>query len=111
MFKNMDDYALMSSEVFRNFMKIEAQKEQEKNELEKKSAVQIRYNAAKSEIDHDTDNEVLAQFNGLQEKINGNDNLKKRFKLAKERLINDPELRAKTHPAFVQGVMLLDIKD
>lgn len=90
MFSDMDDKALMSSEVFRELLK-------NADYIEEKSEPQL------------DSNEVLDNFLDLQKKVNASSVLKNRFKQLQERFINDPDYRDTVNDDFVQGVLLLKL--
>jgi hypothetical protein len=94
MFDDMDSKALFGSEVFRNLINIEAQKEaQIKKEAE---------NLEKS---------TLQEFEDFQKKVNASSVLKDNFKKLQQRFINEPEYRKSINQDFVQGVLLLSFED
>jgi NifU-like protein involved in Fe-S cluster formation len=90
---NMDELALFSSEIFREYAKNEQVKE----------AQQIR----QEEIDK---NNSLKQFSELQKRINASPKLRAHFKKIQAALMENEEYRAKADPKFVEGVLLLNLE-
>lgn len=91
---DMDDNALFSSEVFRNFVNGELRKEAE----EKQKAKELE----------DT---ILDTFLDLQKKINSSVVLKQQFKRVQDRMKVDAAYREANNEAFVRGIMLLKFED
>ena len=91
---NMDELALFSSEIFREYAKISSLKEAEKQNQE--------------EIDKE---KSINSFNALQKQINASPKLKEHFKKIQAALIENEEYREKADPKFVEGVLLLSFED
>jgi len=94
MFDDMDSKALFGSEVFRNLINVEAQREAQA----KKEAEVFQKTA-------------LEEFEEFQIRVNANPVLKEEFKKLQQRFINDSEYRDSTNQDFVQGVLLLRFED
>lgn len=94
MFDDMDSKALFGSEVFRNLINIEAQREvQAKQEAETLQKT------------------ALEEFEEFQTRVNASSVLKQEFKKLQQRFINDSEYRNSINQDFVQGVLLLRFED
>lgn len=89
MFDSKQDWdALMSSEIFRNYLNSEIQKE----------AIAKQEEAAN-----------LNYFLKIQENIKNDSKLKAAFLDLQNKLANDQGYRAKVNPDFAKAVMLLDL--
>ena len=91
---DMDWKAAMSSEIFREYCKIELQKEAQAPQV-----AQVK------------EEEVLEDFDKFQNMVNSNPQMKLAFKELKEKFSSDLEYRDGVDPNFVNGVMLLDLGD
>lgn len=94
MFDDMDSKALFGSEVFRNLINVEAQRE-----------VQAKRDAETLE------KTALEEFEEFQLRVNANPALKQEFKKLQQRFINDSAYRESVNQDFVQGVLLLRFED
>lgn len=92
----MDWKAAMSSEIFREYVKNELQKE--------------AIDANKPEEKLDT-GKILDDFEKFEFQVKNTPHLKKAFAAIRERLVNDPEYRSKVDPDFANGVMLLSLDE
>lgn len=91
---NKEDWAAaMSSEVFRNYAR---------NEL-LKSASEVPLEISKED--------ALDNFEGLEKRINASPDLRNQFKKLQRLFTSDPDYTAKVDPKFVEGILLLDLKD
>jgi len=94
----MDWKAVMSSEVFREYVKNELRKDAQTVE-------------SKREMTENEEAQVYSDFIKFQEQVNKDPQLKQAFKLFQEKFANDPEYRSQVNPSFVDGVMLLDLDE
>lgn len=94
MFRDMDSQALWGSEVFRSLASQELQREAS----EKANAEFAEKNA-------------LNNFLEFQQRVNASVELKNKFKIMQDKLINDPNYRETINQDFVRGVMLLKFED
>jgi hypothetical protein len=85
--------AAMSSEVFREYLKVETQR-------------QAQVVEAPSQIDK---TEEMHQLMALESSINKNPEMLKVFAALKRKFLTDPEYTAKVDPLFVEGVLMLDL--
>jgi hypothetical protein len=93
----MDWKAAMSSEIFREFVKNELQKEAS----EARDSVTIEANKEK----------VMDGFLEFQDRVQSNPKLKRAFSAWQKRFASDSEYRSKFNPDFVNGVMALFLDD
>ena len=84
--------AVMSSEVFREYLKIQAQQ---------KAQVVEPPPVDKTEEMH--------QLMELESSINKNPHMLRVFSAWKHKFLTDPEYTAKVDPKFVEGVLMLDL--
>lgn len=94
MFRDMDSQALWGSEVFRSLASQELQREAS--------------NKANSEL---AEKNALNDFLEFQKRVNASVELKNKFKVMRNKLINDPAYRETINEDFVRGVMLLKFED
>ena len=94
MFRDMDSQALWGSEVFRSLAGQELQREAS--------------NKANSEL---AEKNALNDFLEFQKRVNASVELKNKFKVMQNKLINDPTYRETINEDFVRGVMLLKFED
>lgn len=94
MFRDMNSQALWGSEVFRSLASQELQREAS----EKANAEFAEKNA-------------LNNFLEFQQRVNASVELKNKFKIMQDKLINDPNYRETINQDFVRGVMLLKFED
>jgi len=87
--------ALLSSEVFKEFYD---------KELQKEAQIAVKPQETKEEQDM-----VATQFMEFEAKIKEDPILKQAFKTWQDRLRADEDYARKTNPAFVQGVLMLDL--
>lgn len=85
---DMNSVSLFSSEVFREFAK----------ETEKQEALKVQ-----------AEENLLNDFDRLQNKIRCNAKLREHFKKIQAGLMENEEYREKADPKFVEAVMLLDL--
>ena len=89
---DMDWQALMSSEVFRNYMQAELIREaSEKTNFETK------------------EKEALKEFERLKRVIEASPKLKETFRMLKKAFLENDEYREQANPAFVHGVYMLNL--
>lgn len=84
--------AALSSEVFREYMKAELRKEAQavnENKVDEK--------------------QVLREFEEFEKSVNSSEKMRATFKALQDKFAHDPEYTAKVDPAFVQGVMRLNL--
>ena len=94
MSNDMNTQALMSSEIFCNYLDQEVKKQaQERIESQK------------------LQNTVLERFGEFQDKVNANPYLKAEFLKLQQRFINEPSYKNTINEDFVNGVMLLRLED
>ncbi len=96
-FSKEDNSALLSSEVFRNFASSELMKE--------KAAIKTAEQLSQEK------EAAIDAFNEFQKKVNASAKLKKTFKKLQEQFLTNAELAEQTDPAFLEGVLLLDIEE
>jgi len=86
--------ALMSSEVFREYLKAEMQKE-----------------AIPEPEPPPVDREkVLKEFQDLEQRVRKSSQMKMAFQALQKKFKTDPEYTKKVDPLFVEGVLLLNLK-
>ncbi len=83
--------AAMSSEIFREYVKLS---------LNSTSVPQ-----------KPNENQILSEFEVFQSKIRSNPKMKQVFKALQAKFASDFEYRNKVNQDFVEGVMLLDLSD
>ncbi len=86
--------AAMSSEVFKEYLKISLAEEQN-----------IKISSSKE----NEEQKYLEEFKILQAKIKTDPRMKKQFKILQHKFSTDPVYRKKTNQQFVESVMLLDL--
>ncbi len=104
MVDDQDWKAAISSEVFRNYVMAELQKE---------AVEEANKETPEQKLERDTvemDN-ALTAMDKFESQIKRSPQLLARFKAAKEALLANPELLNKVDPNFVQGIMMLDLPD
>jgi hypothetical protein len=94
MLDDMDTQALMSSEVFCNYLN---------QEMKRKAQLQIE--------SENSQKNALKTFSDFQDKVNANPYLKAEFLKLQKRFINDPSYKNTINEDFVNGVMLLRLED
>jgi hypothetical protein len=92
MLNDMDTQALMSSEVFCNYLDHEM-----KRQAQEKAIV--------------SEDSVLKSFGELQDKIKYSPYLRGEFVKLQNRFINEPGYKETINEDFVRGVMLLSLED
>jgi hypothetical protein len=80
--------AAMSSEVFKEYLKISSTLVPEPEPSE---------------------DELLAELQAFQSKIRSDAKMRQVFKALQHKLASDPKYRSQVNPNFVEGVMLLDL--
>lgn len=93
-----EEQMINSSEIFREYRKIEARREEEMAKMAIEQDILDRENAAKA-------------FEEFQNKIANNSELRAKFRQIKKALDENPELAAKTDPNFINGIYMLDLED
>lgn len=114
---NQDWNAAMSSEIFREYVNNELQKEAAKEQDDLKTireyiAGEIRKEAfviKNEEKEIDEKASVLAEIEKFEKIIKNNAELFEKFKMAKRALIENPGLVDKVDSNFVRGIMMLDL--
>ena len=91
---DMDTKALFSSEVFKNYVAIELEKEAK---------------AARAAIVDEK--KVIEDFQSFEKRVNASVQLKQTFAALKKEFENNSALREKTDSRFVDAVMLLSIEE
>jgi hypothetical protein len=94
MSNDMDTQALMSSEVFCNYLNQEI-KRQAQEKIESQNLQET----------------VLKRFGEFQDKVNADPYLKAEFLRLQQRFINEPSYKDTINEDFVNGVMLLRLED
>jgi hypothetical protein len=89
---------LNSSEVWRNY----SQAELARDVLREKRALEAKL---------DQENQVLADIETFRQKVASNPKLKAYLKKVADLLEQQPELKAKVDPSFLQGLELLNLED
>lgn len=103
MIDEMDWKAAMNSEIFREYVSNELNREaQEKAERPQKEAT-----ALKKEMEHRE--KVLDAFADFEKELKSKPLLLNKFKQARQILLNNPEIADKTDPKFIDGIMMLDL--
>jgi len=90
--------ALNSSEVWRNYSQAELARDV------------LRTNRAEEER-LDQENQLIANVEAFRQKVASNPKLKAYLKKVADLLEQQPELKAKVDPNFIQGLELLDLED
>lgn len=103
MVDSIDWQAAMSSEIFRNYVAQELEREAE----EASEAAQIK----RAEAHLKALEEQAEAFEEFERRVEASPVLKARLKQAQDALLNNPELAAKTDPDFVRGIMMLDLDE
>jgi hypothetical protein len=93
----MDWEAAISSEVFRNYVSTQLQKEAE--------AIQTPEEKLDEEI------ALMKDFEDFERKVNESPRLKASFQKLQDTFIHDAEYTAKVNPKFVDAVMMLKLAD
>lgn len=101
---DQDLKALMSSEVFRNYLAIELEKEAKAHLL---SDEQIK----NSQRSFEEKNAALESFIKFESAIKQNDMLKKSFLDMQKQISENPGLAKKLGSKFVDAIMMLDLED
>lgn len=99
MVDKMDWAAAMDSEIFREYMK---------NELTKQAANK----AAQAEAELQAEEEEMTAMEALQtfeRDLRASPHKLATFRALKQKFLTDPEYTRKVQPAFVRGVLLLDL--
>lgn len=86
--------AAMSSEIFREYLAAELQKQAQ----------------AKSEPQVDSE-EVMDQWDQLESQIQSNPKLVQAFSALRQKFIDDPDYAEQVNPSFVKGVFMLDLPE
>ena len=97
--------ACMDSEIFREYLSDELRKEAEWKAEEPERIAQAM------EKETVAQHAALAAFDELEAAIRKSPRMLEKFKQVKAALINNPQLIEKTDPAFVDGIMMLDLDD
>jgi hypothetical protein len=92
--------ALASSEVYRNYISAETQREALRNDPVRKAEKKLN-----EEL------KINAELEEFQKKVNASPILRARLQIAKEALRKNPELVKTTDPNFVKGLNLLNLGD
>ena len=103
MVDDIDWQAVCSSEIFRNYVVQQLEKQAE----DASEAAQIKRAEAHLKVLE----EQAEEFEEFERKIAASPVLKAKLKQAQDALINNPELVAKTDPDFVRGIMMLDLDE
>lgn len=104
MVDEQDWKAITSSEVFRNFVISQLQKEaaEESNKPSKEQVIDAKID----EMDM-----ALTAMDDFEERIHKNPELLAKFRNVKAYLIRNPDVHDKVDSNFVKGIMMLDLKD
>lgn len=98
-FNDMDWQSVLDSEIFRNYMKSELQKEAEQKDVQ--SSPEYLENQAQEQL------HLMQQLNDFREKVASNPKLHQYFKQCREILATNKELAKKVDPNFIAGIKLL----
>jgi|LauGreDrversion4_2_1035121.scaffolds.fasta_scaffold44738_2 hypothetical protein len=101
---DQDLNALMSSEVFRNYLAIEQEREAKAHLL---TDEQVKSASRKFE----EQNKVLEAFANFELQVKGDEILKKAFLDMQHQISSNPELAKKLGNKFVNAIMMLDLED
>lgn len=93
---SQDSYALESSEIFRLFAAAENKREAE----EQKNA----------ELTKVSEDQAFDMFLNLQDQIQHNGDLKRKFQYLQEKLANEPNFRARLGKTLADGILLLNLE-
>lgn len=97
--------AAMDSEIFREYLRNETPKLAVEKENE------IKKQAAKVENQVDAELEVYAELDSFEKKIKESPELLNKFREVKAKLMENPEIMKQADPAFVEGILMLDLED
>ena len=104
MVDDQDWKAIISSEVFRNYVVAQLQKE---------AAEEASKPAPEQLLEQETDemDQALTAMDEFEAQIKKSPQLLDTFKKAKAALLARPELLGKVDPNFVKGIMMLDLPE
>lgn len=97
-FDYMDERVLMSSEVFREFAKLD-----EKMQLEAK--------AEKLELQAELEEQALQELNAFKKRVASDSSLRAKLRRARDYLVANPEVIERVDSKFVDGVLMLDLDE
>jgi len=100
-FNDMDWQSVLDSEIFRNYMKSELQKEADLNY--EKSSPEYLEKQSQEEL------KIYEQLNDFRAKVASSTKLKEYFKQCRKILATNKELAKKVDPKFIQGIKLLSL--
>lgn len=101
---DQDLKALMSSEVFRNYLSIENEREANAHKITEEQLKTAMRKA--KELD-----EAVVAFSNFETSVKENRFLKKAFLDIQKRASEDPEFKKKLGPKFMEALMLLDLEE
>lgn len=118
MVDEMDWKAAMSSEIFREYVNNELKKEAAKEADDTRIIREHLANQIRKETSDDAEIEkeitaraqAMADLDAFETKLKQSPALLAKFKLVKAALIANPKLIEKVDPAFIKGIMMLEIE-